>query len=80
MTYVRGPGNMPCPGNLSIKTYIKPAQDQAIAIVVAQSGGFVVAAPKFELASCSGFAMPPHFTPAAAMATAKEIGAYYATH
>jgi hypothetical protein len=77
MTYVRAPGNMPCPGNLSLKTWIKPAQDEAIAQVAAMFPAFVQATPKFEVRSCSDFSMPPHFTAAAAMAAAKLIGAYY---
>ena len=80
MTYVRGPGNVPCPGNLSVKTYIKPAQDEANALVAAAFPGLVFVAPKFEVRSCADYSMPPHFTAAAAMAAAKTIGAYYLTH
>jgi hypothetical protein len=80
MTYVRAPGNVPCPGNLSVKTYIKAAQDQSNDLVAAAFPGLVFVAPKFEVRSCSDFSMPPHFTTAAAMAAAHTIGAYYVAH
>ena len=80
MTYVRAPGNMPCPGNLSVKTYIKAAQDQSNEMVASAFPGLVFVAPKFEVRSCSDYSMPPHFTGAAAMAAAKTIGAYYQIH
>jgi hypothetical protein len=80
MTYVRAPGNVPCPGNLSEKTYIKAAQDEANELVAQAFAGLVFVAPKFEVRSCSDFSMPPHFTSAAAMAAARAIGAHYLTH
>jgi len=80
MTYVRAPGNMPCPGNLSVKTYIKAAQDQSNELVAAAFPGLVSVAPKFEVRSCADYSMPPHFTSAAAMAAARTIGAYYQAH
>jgi hypothetical protein len=80
MTYVRAPGNIPCPGNLSVKTYIKPAQDQSNQLVADAFAGLVFVAPKFEVRSCADYSMPPHFTSAAAMAAARTIGAYYLTH
>ena len=80
MTYVRAPGNVACPGNLSFKTVIKPAQDEAIDLVAAAFPGLVFVAPKFEVRACSDYSMPPHFTGPAAMAAAKTIGGYYLTH
>jgi hypothetical protein len=80
MTLVRSVGNVPCPGTLSEKTWIRPAQDQSIAMVTAAYPGFVFASPRFEVRSCADFAMPPHFTGAAAMAAARTIGAFYSTH
>jgi hypothetical protein len=76
-TYVRAPGNVACPGNLSVKTYIKPAQDESNQIVAAMFPGLVSVSPKFEVRACSDYSMPPHFTTAAAMAAAKTIGAHY---
>jgi hypothetical protein len=78
-TYVRAPGNVPCPGNLSVKTYIKPAQDEAMDLVAKSFPGLVVVSPRFEVRSCSDYSMPPHFTAAAAAAAARTIGAYYAS-
>jgi len=80
MTYVRAPGNLPCPGTLSVKTYIKAAQDESNQLVADAFPGLVFVAPKFEVRSCADYSMPPHFTAAAAMAAAKTIGAYYLTH
>jgi hypothetical protein len=71
---------MPCPGNLSVKTYIKPAQDEANELVAAAFPGLVFVAPKFEVRACGDYSMPPHFTTAAAMAAARTIGAHYLTH
>lgn len=79
-TYVRAPGNTPCPGDLSIKTYIKAAQDESNALVARMFPGLVFVSPKFEVRACSDYSMPPHFTPAAAMAAAKSIGAHYLQH
>jgi hypothetical protein len=39
--------------------------------------GFVFVTPKFEVRSCADFAMPPHFTGAAAAAAAKKIGEHF---
>lgn len=76
-TYVRAPGNAPCPGNLSVKTYIKAAQDESNELVAGMFPGLVFVSPKFEVRSCSDYGMPPHFTAAAAMAAARTIGAHY---
>jgi hypothetical protein len=80
ITLVRAPGNQPCPGNLTEKTWIRPAQDESISLMTRAYPGFVYASPRFEVRSCADFAMPPHFTSAAAMAAAKTIGAYYRVH
>jgi hypothetical protein len=80
MTLVRAPGNTPCPGNLTEKTWIRPAEDESIQMMTRAYPGFVFASPRFEVRSCADFAMPPHFTGPAAMAVAKVIGAYYLAH
>jgi hypothetical protein len=77
MTHVRAPGNVACPGNLGFKTYIKPAQDQAIGIVVGMYPGLVVASPKFEANACSDYNLYPHFAGASATAIGKKIGEHY---
>src|SRR5256885_10638246 len=60
MTLVRAPGNMPCPGNLAIKTWIRPGQAEAIQIMARDNPGFVYPTPKFEVRSCADFGLPPH--------------------
>jgi len=81
MTTARGPGNMECIGaNRSSSSYIKAAQDQAIAMMVDMFPGFVYATPKWEVMSCSDFTLCPHITAAANQTLAKTIGDYFLTH
>jgi hypothetical protein len=81
MTTARGPGNMECIGaNRSGSSYIKAAQDQAIAMTVDMFPGFVYAAPKWEVMSCSDFGLCPHISAAANKILAKTIGEYFLTH
>jgi hypothetical protein len=81
MTYTRGPGNEECVGaNRSADSYIKPAQDDAIAQFAAMYPGFVVPAPRWEVASCSDFGLCPHLTGPANSLLSKTIGAYFRTH
>jgi hypothetical protein len=81
MTYTRGPGNKECVGaNRSNDSYIKPAQDDAIAMFAAMKPGFVVAAPKWEVLSCSDFGLCPHLTGPANALISKTIGMYFLEH
>ena len=81
MTLARAPGDMECIGaNRSGSSYIKPAQDEAIAMMVAMYPGFVFATPKWEVKSCSDFTLCPHITPQANMELAKTIGDYFLTN
>jgi len=80
-TYTRGPGNVECVGaNRSNDSYIKPAQDEAIAMFAATYPGFVFPAPKWEVQSCSDFGLCPHLTGPANAVISKTIGAYFSTH
>jgi hypothetical protein len=78
MTYTRGPGNVECKGaNRSNDSYIKPAQDEAIALLAKMFPAFVYPAPKWEVASCGDFTLCPHLSGAANMTIAKTIGEYF---
>jgi hypothetical protein len=81
MTTARAPGDMECLGaNRPESSYIKPAQDDAIAMTAAMFPGFVFATPKWEVQSCSDFTLCPHLTTQANMVLAKTIGEYFLTH
>jgi hypothetical protein len=80
MTYTRGPGNKECVGaNRSNDSYIKPAQDEAIAMFAAMYPDFVFPTPPWEVASCSDFALCPHLTAPANAVISKTIGTYFLT-
>jgi hypothetical protein len=77
-TFVRAPGNMPCPQAPAKRSTIAPAEDQAIAMVAAMNPGLVVASPKFEAKTCSEFSgNPPHPSAAGGKAWAKMMADYY---
>ena len=77
-TYVRAPGNKPCPQGPPKRSTIPAAEDQAIEMVVAQHPGLVFAAPKFEAKTCSEFSgNPPHPNASGGMAWAKMIAEHY---
>ena len=81
MTLARAPGDKECIGaNRSGSSYIKPAQDDAIAMVVTMYPGFVFSTPKWEVQACSDFGLCPHISLAANMTLAKTIGEYFLTH
>ena len=81
MTYTRGPGNKECVGaDRSKDSYIKPAQDEAIAMFAAAYPGFVFPAPQWEVMSCDDFTLCPHLTGAANAVISKTIGEYFSTH
>ncbi len=81
ITYARAPGNEECVGaNRSSYSYIKPAQDDAAAMLPAMFPGFVFVAPKWEHQSCSDFGLCPHVSTAANQRLAKTIGEYFLEH
>jgi hypothetical protein len=78
MTWVRAPGNMPCPQAPANRSTISAGEDEAIARAVRDFPLLVTAAPKFEAHSCSEYTdNPPHPTAAGGAAWAKMIAAYY---
>jgi hypothetical protein len=77
-TFVRAPGNKPCPQAAAPRSTIHPSADAAIAKVVATDPAMLTASPRFEAASCSEFSgNPPHFTAAGGKAVAMRIAAHY---
>jgi lysophospholipase L1-like esterase len=81
MTLARAPGDKECIGaNRSGSSYIKAAQDDAIAMMVAMYPGFVFSTPKWEVQACSDFGLCPHISLAANMTLAKTMGQYFLTH
>ena len=77
-TNARAPGDMECIGaNRSGSSWIRPAQDEAIAMTVQMFPGFVFATPKWEVKSCSDFGLCPHISAAANADLAKTIGEYF---
>ncbi|HXI57086.1 MAG TPA: hypothetical protein VNO55_13555 [Polyangia bacterium] len=78
MTLARAPGDVECKGaNRSGSSWIRPGQDDAIAMMVAMFPGFVFSTPKWEVKSCSDFGLCPHISAAANAELAKTIGAYF---
>ncbi|HET7719208.1 MAG TPA: hypothetical protein VFK43_04520, partial [Acidimicrobiales bacterium] len=60
-TFVRAPGNTPCPQAPAKRSTIAAAEDQAIAMVAAANPDLVRVAPKFEAKTCGEFSgNPPH--------------------
>jgi hypothetical protein len=77
-TFVRAPGNMPCPQAPPPRSTISPAEDQAIAMVVQTNPALFAVAPPLEAKSCSDFTTnPPHPTPMGAANWAQEAAQYY---
>jgi hypothetical protein len=77
-TNARAPGDKECIGaNRSGSSWIRPAQDDAIAMIVQMFPGFVFATPKWEVQSCSDFGLCPHISAAANAVLAKTIGEYF---
>jgi hypothetical protein len=77
-TFVRAPGNMPCPQAPAKRSTIAPAEDQAIAMVAAMNPGLVIASPKFEAKTCGEFSgNPPHPSAAGGKAWAKMMADHY---
>jgi hypothetical protein len=81
MTLARAPGDVECKGaNRSNSSWIKPAQDEAIAMTAAMFPGFVFVLPKWEVKACSDFGLCPHISAAANADLAKTMGDYFVAH
>jgi len=77
-TFVRAPGNNPCPQAPAKRSTIAPAEDEAITMVAAMNPGLVTISPKFEALNCNEFSgNPPHPSAAGGAAWAKRIADYY---
>jgi hypothetical protein len=77
-TFVRAPGNNPCPQAPAKRSTITPAEDQAIAMVAAANPDLVRASPRFEAKSCSEFSgNPPHPSASGGAAWAKMMADHY---
>lgn len=77
-TFVRAPGDKPCPGSMPFKSWIKPEQDMAYEKIAAMFPGFVTIAPKFEVKSCAAYGgNPPHYGGNSASDVAKMIADHY---
>jgi hypothetical protein len=77
MTYTRAPNNMECvDADRPADSWIRPAQDEAIAKLVTMMPGFAYATPKWEVQSCDDFTLCPHLTGDAN----KIVGATLATY
>jgi hypothetical protein len=77
-TFVRAPGDKPCPATMSFKSFVPPNQDMAYEKIAAMYPGLVFVAPKWEVPSCADFGgNPPHFSGTGATNAAKQIATYY---
>jgi hypothetical protein len=77
-TFVRAPGNKPCPQRAAYRSTITPAQDMANEMVAAENPTLVRVMPKFEAKTCSEFSgNPPHPSTSGGMAWAKMIAEHY---
>jgi hypothetical protein len=77
-TFVRAPGNQPCPQAPAKRSTIAAAEDQAIDMVVASDPSIFKVAPRFEAKACNEFSgNPPHPSPAGGTAWAKMAAAHY---
>jgi hypothetical protein len=78
MSFIRAPGDAPCPQAPAKRSTITPAQDDAMAMVAAANPGLVVVAPQFEAKTCNEFSSnPPHPSPTGMTAWAKMMADYY---
>jgi hypothetical protein len=79
MSWVRAPGNKPCPQAPANRSTISAGEDQAMARAAQDFPRLVTVAPAFEAHACSEYTdNPPHPTPAGGAAWAKMIAAHYA--
>ena len=75
-TFVRAPGNKPCPPNNPYRSSIYPGQDEANAMVAAAMPDLVRVHPKFEVKACSDFQNSPHLSTAGR----RVVAGIYADH
>lgn len=62
-TFIRSPTDVPCPGNMPMKSFIRPEQDMAGQMVAAKHPDLVTVAPIVRVDSCDDYDKnPPHFT------------------
>ena len=77
-TFVRAPGNKPCPQAPAKRSTIAQAEDDAIAMVAAANPDLVRVHPKFEAKACSEFSgNPPHPSAAGGAAWSKMYAEHY---
>jgi hypothetical protein len=77
-TFVRAPGNKPCPQAPAKRSTITPAEDEAIAMVAAANPDLVRVSPKFEAKTCGEFSgNPPHPSASGGTAWAKMMAEHY---
>jgi hypothetical protein len=77
-TFVRAPGNKPCPQAPAKRSTIAPAEDQAIEMVAAANPDLVRVHPRFEAKTCSEFSgNPPHPSAAGGAAWSKMYAEHY---
>jgi hypothetical protein len=77
-TFVRAPGNKPCPQAPAKRSTIAQAEDDAIAMVAAANPDLVIVHPKFEAKTCGEFSgNPPHPSAAGGAAWSKLYAEHY---
>jgi hypothetical protein len=77
-TFVRAPGNKPCPQAPAKRSTIAQAEDDAIAMVAAANPDLVRVHPKFEAKTCGEFSgNPPHPSASGGAAWAKLYADHY---
>jgi hypothetical protein len=77
-TFVRSPGDKPCPLGDTFRTYDMLEQDAAYEMMPARFPGLVTVAPKVHVDSCDDYAgHPPHLPAGPAARAAMKMGAIY---
>jgi hypothetical protein len=77
-TFVRAPGNKPCPQAAPKRSTIAQAEDDAIAMVAAANPDLVRVHPRFEAKTGSEFSgNPPHPSAAGGAAWSKMYAEHY---
>jgi hypothetical protein len=77
-TFVRSPGDKPCPLGDTFRTYDLAPADQAFAKMAAMFPDFVTVAPVVHVDSCADYNNhPPHLPAGPAASAAKKMGALY---
>ena len=77
-TFVRSPGDKPCPLGDTFRVYDMVEQDQAYDMIAAMFPDLVTVAPKVHVDSCDDYAgHPPHLPGGPAARAAMKMGAIY---